>query len=283
MSSSGKKACRDAPKHVAKQQIEILSQLVDDENGSYRVRAGHRVHYLTIPTNVFDEDTMCRPYLLIPKLPPFPDTDWTTMRISRAANGALRWIISHDTLPAIHTTWHPHRIDVLSLKQTHRHRSNVHEVLHNGRPAIAKIACFKWDLPRIQVETQVYSTITNHQRPGKDIVAPTFLGHLTENGRVIGLLLEKVAGDFASIQDLPQCKKALGRVHGMGLIHGDVNRYNFLVERSKGPDRSKDHVWMVDFEHAENFDKEKARLELESLASQLAEETGRGGPAMLME
>ncbi|KAH9214491.1 hypothetical protein DL95DRAFT_389461, partial [Leptodontidium sp. 2 PMI_412] len=53
-------------------QIEILNQLIDDEQGIYRVRAGHRVHYVTIPTSTFDEDTMCRPYLLIPQLPVFP-------------------------------------------------------------------------------------------------------------------------------------------------------------------------------------------------------------------
>jgi serine/threonine-protein kinase RIO1 len=59
----------------------------------------------------------------------------------------------------------------------------------------------------------------------------------------------------------------------MGLIHGDVNRHNFIVDRSNG------HVRMIDFEHAGNFDEKQARLELESLASHLVEETGRGGPA----
>jgi hypothetical protein len=272
--SNRKKKCPGIRSLVPKSKIEILSQLIDDEMGTYRVRARHRVHYLTIPTNVFDEDTMCRPHLLIPKLPDFPDADWTTMRISRGANRLLRSTISYDPLPTIQRAWHPQTIEVLSLTQLKRHRSNVHEVLYKGHPAISKIACFEWDIRRIENETWAYSIISQHQHPGESAIAPNVLGHLTENGRVIGFLLEKIDGKFASIDDLPKCEKALRRLHGLGLVHGDVNRYNFIVDRPDG------HVRIVDFEHAEVFDKRKAYVELESLASELVEESGRGGPTM---
>jgi hypothetical protein len=53
----------------------MLSQRIDDEEGSYRVRAGTRVRYLTIPTDVFDDNTMCLPYLLIPNRSGFPHND----------------------------------------------------------------------------------------------------------------------------------------------------------------------------------------------------------------
>lgn len=215
------------------------------------------------------------------------------MRISRRADdddGSLQSTISYDPLPAIQTTWHPKRIDVLSLKQTKRYRSNVHEVLFEGYPAIAKIACFDWEIPRIENETLAYSIINQHQHQHPDskpstTIAPDFLDHLTEgeNGRVIGFLLEKVDGEFASTDDLPECEEALRRLHGMGLIHGDVNLYNFIVDRSSHNNSSNNDghvVRMVEFDHAEDFDETKARLELESLASQLAEETGRGGPAV---
>jgi len=39
--------------------ISILNQIIDDEEGAYRIRVGERVGYLTISTDVFDEDTIC--------------------------------------------------------------------------------------------------------------------------------------------------------------------------------------------------------------------------------
>ena len=71
------------PDIVPKSQLEVLDQEISDERGLYRVRAGNRVHYLTIPTTVFDDDTMSQPLFLIPQLPDFPDADWTRMTISR--------------------------------------------------------------------------------------------------------------------------------------------------------------------------------------------------------
>lgn len=132
-------------------------------------------------------------------------------------------------------------------------------------------------MPQLQNETVIYSIINENQPRGELPIAPTFLGHLTENGRVIGFLLEKAEGTSAAIEDLPKCEKVLGQLHDMGLIHGDVNRYNFIVNRSNG------HVRMVDFEHAKPFDEEQARLELESLTSELVEDTGRGGPTRVVE
>lgn len=128
---------------LPKSDIEILSQCIDDENGNYRLRVGRRVHYLVISSGVFDDDTMCRPYLLIPRLPDLPDSPWTTMTISRGEDGSLTSTISTDPLPEIQTTWHELRVDVLDLERTKRFRSGVHEVQYYGSPAIAKIACFE--------------------------------------------------------------------------------------------------------------------------------------------
>ncbi|KAH9214490.1 hypothetical protein DL95DRAFT_389460 [Leptodontidium sp. 2 PMI_412] len=148
------------------------------------------------------------------------------MRISRGANGVIESTLSFQQLPAISEPRHPHRIDVLLLKRIKRHRSNVYEVLYEDQPAISKIALFEWDFRRIENETREYSTIREHldQHPAEPPCALNFLGHLTENGRVIGFLLEKVEGEFASIGDMPNCQKVLRRLHGMGLIHGDANR-----------------------------------------------------------
>jgi hypothetical protein len=130
-------------------------------------------------------------------------------------------------------------------------------------------------LYRIRVRHRAYSIISRHQHqhPSEPPIAPNFLGHLTENGRVMGLLLEKVNGRFASPDDRSKCEEAIRRLHGMGLIHGDINRYNFLIKSS-----STGNVRMVDFEHVEDFDEETAREELEVLPFELAEMSGRAGP-----
>lgn len=261
------------PVHIVpKSDLEVLSQEISDESGTYRVRAGGRVHYLKIQGDVFDEDTMCRPYLLIPNLPDFPDSDWMRMEVYRKEDGSLGSDISREALPAVETVWHPNIVDVLSLEEVKRHRSAVHEVLYGGRQVICKIARFEWNIPCMENETQVYSIIDQYKDNGIPAVAPAFLGHVAENGRVMGILLEKLEGEFASIDDLSACKELLSRLHRMNIIHGDVNRYNFMVDRVKGS------VRLVDFEHAEPHEEEKELVELQSLRSELEETTGRGGP-----
>ena len=96
---------------------------------------------------------------------------------------------------------------------------------------------------------------------------------------MIGMLLEKLEGDFASMDDLPTCREALENFHRMNMVHGDVNRYNFILDRSKEPV----HVRLVDFEHAEPYEESKALAELQSLLSELAETTGRGGSVVIVD
>lgn len=230
-------------------------------------------------TDVFDEDTMCRPHLLISQLPDFPDNKWTRMEVSRKPDGSLTSELSYEPLPAVKTIWHPKTIDVLSLEKVKRHRSGVHEVLHSGLLAICKIACFGWQIPRIEHETYTYSVVEEYREPEDPVIAPAFLGHVTENGRVIGMLLEKLEGNFASMDDLPACREALENFHRMNMVHGDVNRYNFILDRSKEPV----HVRLVDFEHAEPYEESKALAELQSLLSELAETTGRGGSVVIVD
>ncbi|KAI1771101.1 hypothetical protein F4818DRAFT_221715 [Hypoxylon cercidicola] len=258
---------------VPKTEIEVLSQEISEDEAMYRIRAGNRVHYLTIPAHpdpVFDELTLCRPYLLIPKLPPFPSADWTKMELSRSAGGEVKSTISYAPLSQIQSSWHPRHIEVLSLKRISSHNARVKEVELDGRIVFAKVAIFEWWIPQVERETRVYEVIAENECPDKPPIAPAFLGHLTEQGRTIGFLMGKVEGSHASLVNLPECEAALRRLHGMGLVHGDANRYNFVVERSTG------HVKMIDFEHAEAYDEEKARAELEELKAQLTEETGRG-------
>lgn len=129
---------------------------------------------------------------------------------------------------------------------------------------IAKIARFEWEIPRAEQETRAYQLLEGSG------LAPRFLAHVHENGRIVGFLLEKTEGRSASIQDLSACETALGKLHELGLVHGDVNRYNFLV--------TEEGVKLLDFERLrENASPESMSKELENLRAELIDESGRGG------
>ena len=153
---------------IPKSDIEVLSQLVDDEEGLYRLRGGCRIYYLKIGGDVFDEDTMCRPYLLIPKLPALPNNDtWTQMTIYRdSENSKLRSSILSDPLVgAGRAVWHPHMVDILSLETLEHYRSDVHEAVYKNdvqrsRPMIAKFACFEWQIDFVVRETDACYELT---------------------------------------------------------------------------------------------------------------------------
>jgi hypothetical protein len=56
-----------------------------------------------------------------------------------------------------------------------------------GTTIIAKFARFDWEVQYFEDETTAYQWIDGHD------IGPRFLGHLTERGRAIGFLLEKIA------------------------------------------------------------------------------------------
>lgn len=160
-------------KTIPKDDIEVLNQLINDETGSYRIRANKRVHYVTIPTTVFDDDTMCWSHLLIPQLPEFPDHDWTRMNITRNTDtGELQTTISSEPLAEVEETWHPLRIDVLSLPRKIVLQSGVHEVLFEGKSAIAKIAYIEYQIPRIERETWAHQILLENRLPEEGPFAP---------------------------------------------------------------------------------------------------------------
>ena len=74
---------------------------------------------------------------------------------------------------------------------------------------VAKFARFDWEIQYIENETTVYQWIDGHN------IGPRFLGHLTEDARVIGFLMER-------IQDLEPCQQTLSRLHCLGIRHGDI-------------------------------------------------------------
>jgi RIO-like serine/threonine protein kinase len=96
----------------------------------------------------------------------------------------------------------------------------------------------------------------------------------------MGLLIEKVEGRSAGIEDYSACEEVVRRLNESGFVHGDLNRYNFLVDEGIG--KGEVRVKLIDFEDAGVYDERVARKELEGLGEQLREETRRRGPAVPM-
>jgi hypothetical protein len=215
-------------------QPVILSMEVDDDDSfesEYRLRIGNQVKYLIISPGTFDRDTLSFP---LQSLPPLPyHEEWTVAHISREkASGDLKTSILNKPLAGVKNQWHHTRVNCLELEKTEQLTAMAFEAVSHSTPLprgtmIAKIARFEWELPRIEQETRAYQLLEGTE------LAPRFLAHIHENGRIMGFLLEKIEGRSASVQDLSVCKTALGNLHKLGLAHGDINRYNFL-SRMKG-------------------------------------------------
>ncbi|KAK2764584.1 hypothetical protein FQN54_009279 [Arachnomyces sp. PD_36] len=264
----------DSRPEAEDRDIEVLSceYGVPELDGQYRLRIGKVVKYLTIQSGVYtDEDTMCFPRLFVRSLPKLPDDPWTSLEISRDGSGKLHLQTSNEPLPSAEP-WHSNLVDVLSLPKIKTISSKIYETLYQGQPAIAKIARFPWEMPLLRMETVVYNdlTVLGEEDGNLPAIMPPFLGHLVENGRVMGMLLGKIEGTYAGIKDLSICRNIVRRLHDMEIIHGDVNRYNFIVSENG------ERVVLLDFENAEQFSEERAREEIECLERELKEESGRG-------
>ncbi|OTA95093.1 hypothetical protein M434DRAFT_57462, partial [Hypoxylon sp. CO27-5] len=238
----------------------------------YRLQIGNQVRYLVISPGTFDRDTLSFPIQSLPRLP--YDEEWTVAHISRdKTSGDLKTSILNRALAGVKCQWHHTRVDCLGLEKTEQLTATAFEAVSHSTltttipsqtTVIAKLARFEWEIPRIERETRAYQLLEGSG------LAPRFLAHIHENGRIMGFLLEKIEGRPASIQDLSACETALRKLHELGVVHGDVNRHNFLV--------TEEGVKLLDFERLqENASPRSMSEELENLRAELVDESGRGG------
>jgi predicted Ser/Thr protein kinase len=245
---------------------QVLSMDVDDSNASeseYRILFGEQVKYILVDARTYDSDVLSFPPDFLDQLPKLPLGEWTRARIFRSS-GEISFELSCGSLAGVRSRWHPNVVDVLSLTLHDRISARVHVVTYGSKPAIAKIARFEFEIPLVEKETAIYQAIDGHG------IGPAFLGHLIEHGRVMGFLIEKVEGRHGYIGDLEPCQEVTKRLHSLGIVHGDLNRHNFIV--------SPADVTLIDFENATQNGSEGAmEKEYRQIAEQLMEETGRGG------
>lgn len=244
-------------------EVDVDNNVASD----YRLRIGDQIKYISVDPGTFHEDILTFPPDLIDHLPKLPSGDWTRARIYRKSDH-LVVEPSNTPLRGVTTCWHHNMVDVRSLVFEERVSMRVRVVKHNSKSVIAKIARFEFEVPRVETETAIYQAIDGQG------IGPAFLGHLVEHGRVMGFLIEKIDGGHGEIGDLAACQSIVKHLHSLGIVHGDLNKYNFIV----GPTRT---TLIIDFENAiKNGSKEAMQKEFAYLTEQLTEETGRGGPSM---
>ncbi|KAE8139799.1 hypothetical protein BDV38DRAFT_280715 [Aspergillus pseudotamarii] len=227
----------------------VLSMEVDGEDDSeYRILFHGRILYVTIALGTRDNLT-----------------------------GGLKTLLSTRVFPSVKCIWHASLIDCMDLTKTRTISPNAFEVtcpltkLGVQDKVIAKLARFEWEIQGIERETQAYKML---ERPG---LAPRFVGYVHEHGRMIDLVLEKLEGRHGYIEDLSTCQALLQRFHALGLLHGDVNRYNFIVQQGSAK--------LIDFEHSRHCPREVEAMntEISSFHEQLVEEPWRGAGIIFKE
>jgi hypothetical protein len=246
----------------------------------FRIRVGRSAKYITVKAGALDAEALDdMPLDFENILPPlqFSSKSWKSAVVSRSpATHDLEATLSSADMPAVKSIWNSELINCFDIERTEFLTLLTQECKSasgtDPEVMVAKMARFYWEIPYIEAETRMYQVLDGRG------IAPKFLGHIHEEGRVMGILLEKVAdGRPAAPADLGRCKAALRRFHALGYVHGDCNKYNLII-------RPDDTVVLIDFEKATKCD-DQALMDEEkaSLESQLAETTGRGGGLMTME
>jgi hypothetical protein len=273
--------------HQKNANVRLLACLIDDDDtndSDYRFLIdGQYVKYISTAPGTFlgaEGDRTFEPILLGELLPPFPSGDWNNGHVARDPVTGKATFVRTETVrfAEVKNVWHPTKLNELDFTRQDRVRQRVHVSTHpdveGGKPVLIKLAVWPWEIPSIEVETAAYQWISDSG------VGPKFLGHLTEgkDERVLGFVAEWVEGSRAAgPQDIDSCKKALGRLHELGIKLGDTNKHNFLV-------RDGHDVVLIDFETAERgCSLPELEDEMSALKSSLDCTSFRGGVEPVQE
>src|SRR5579859_3236795 len=182
-------------------------------------------------------------------------------------NSSSAITFSKRNFKGVTTLWHSKTIDRTTLPVVRVIKANVFKVQYNGSWAVAKFVRLEFEIRFIEAETVLYRKIEAHH------IAPKFLGHLHENGRVVGRLFEYIDGSRAEKEDYEACATVLRRLHSLQLVHGDINLDKFLVLR-----QVPEKVILVDFETCRRGTEDERMREARQLEQEFIDDLRRGVP-----
>lgn len=249
----------------------LLQASVDQDDDSHLrfLVDGRSIKYITIAPGVFAIDDMCFGPSITRLLPAIPTGNWNYGYIARDPRTSRPYFAQAITrdMKGIKNVWHSTKVDHLELVTGKKLRSGVYEATCPQflTTVIFKFARFEWEIDALDSECAAYQFIEGR------CIGPRFLGHVSEDGRVIGFLMDKVEdARHPTTSDYASCVKALTNLHRLGLLHGDLNKHNILIN-SKG-------ATLIDFERTHKSDNTEAfQAEIENLVEQLNDASGKGG------
>lgn len=243
-------------------RIEFLEEEVNEDGQSFfRLLVDQRsIKYITIESGLYSVEDMCFGLILATILPDLPPGDWNDGLVAKDESGRPHFArVCRTAFPSVESVWHSTYVDFQDITVGEEITTGIYEVTCSqfAVPVIAKFARFEWEIQYLDNETEAYRWIDGHD------IGPKFLGHLTEDGRVIGFLRERITNArHGDPEDLAAYQEALSRLHQLGIRHGDANRFNFHVRG--------DRAVLIDFETAQKCgDPDVLQEELEGVSRYL--------------
>ncbi|PYI06515.1 hypothetical protein BO78DRAFT_386882 [Aspergillus sclerotiicarbonarius CBS 121057] len=196
--------------------VRLLSEYVDKPTNDiiYRFQVDDKIKYLSAAPGTYAPNTT-------PSLPP---QDYGRN------NAAIAYIGKHGDLKHKFENWRGvreerlwHRVIIrcLELEEPERLRLAISAYMDPATPYYAKIKLFQ--IIDLENETMVYEILRDTS------IAPKFRGHIDENGRVVGFILEKVESRMPADRDFEACKAVLQRFHNLGWVHNNLKKEHFLI------------------------------------------------------
>lgn len=258
--------------------LRLLQAEVDRGEGDSYLRLLHEgkyVKFVEVAAGVYEPDDLCFGPAITALLEPIlPEGIWNYGYVAKdPTTGCPRFTkSSQKQYQGVESVWHPTMVDHLDLVLGMKLKTGVYDANCSrfDVPLVVKFAVWEWEMDLVDTECATYECIEGHN------IGPKFLGHIVEEGRVIGFIAERLRDEFgdarhATRADLGICSQTLAKLHNLGILHRDINKHNILI--------TSDGATLIDFANArESDDRSDFEKEMQSLEGALCDESDVGRP-----